>query len=228
MSDLSTKIISSFLSLTWYVFAFLLLRNEVGNENYALHMVVMGLIFLAIGLFSHARIWLDRFFEKLWQEKGTRKIIVFAVKAIASLGLAYIGVAIIARAWLVQPEQVRQEDIVYIKGKLTHELDSKRGSRSSGYRKIRLKNFPEYIFEPRYAAALAYNGHVNDSVILGIAKATYEMRFRKTQAMTFREKHIRPGIITVYYFAVNDFVFYDPELNNEISERKSIQTNVSP
>lgn len=224
MLDRKTKVVLFILCLIWYVPAYLILKPEIGKADYSLPSVVLGAVFLATGLFCHLRIGFDRFFGRIWEKSKISNVITFAAKLTGTLLLLSFGILLIVGCLSRRSENISRKDITLVRGLLAEELDAHLGTRSSSYRKIYLKGFSQFAFEPRYKSYISYHGHINDTVVLGVLKETFEKRIAKAKQMSYLEKHGGSKFVPVYYLSVNGTVYYNPELNNKIDKREVAYT----
>lgn len=221
---LRKKIILGILLCLFYIPAYFLLFEEIGNWDYSLPSILLGSFFALFGIFGHSVLIFEKQYQKFESDHKKVNYIKYFFKVLGTSTLFPFGLFIIYTMLFQKSDNIRENDLEYFKATLSQKPVFERGSKSSTYLKIYLNEFPELTFKPMYAEYLHYNTAIEtscqtgDTLTLGIEKDDFNKDIVKTQEKNYMEKHVNQHSIMVYYIEKDGEVFYHPIIHNQLDK----------
>ena len=219
---LKTKLLLGILFCIFYIPGYFFFFKELGNHDYSLPSVIIGSIFVLFGVLGHSALIFEKQFERYQQNKRKVNYVKYFFKILGTIILLPLGVFWTYALLFQKPDNIKEKDLTFFKGTLSRKPEFKRGSKSSTYLNIFLKELPEFTFEPMYDEYLHYNTTIEDScnigdtVTIGIDKDDYDKDIAKVKNKSFFEKHVNQHLIMVYYIEKEGNIYYQPVIHNQL------------
>jgi hypothetical protein len=209
----------------FYIPSYILLFKEIGKNDYLLPSIFLGLSFFTFGIFGHAVLIFEKQIQKFERNNLQISYVNYFIKILGTSIILPFGILSIYVFLFQKSDNIKENDLVYFKGTLSQKPKFEKGSKSSTYLNIHLKEFPNLKFEPMYNEFLHYNTSIEnsckigDTLKIGILKYLFKKDISKTKTINYSLKHLNQKWISVYHIEKDGDVFYHQRIHNQLDKK---------